>query len=145
MIEGREVPTFYLIKINELRNPTFASSCCYATMHGAYEYYVCQDGAVLGQYGLQKFNAALPQKEFIMSPTLIDLSAAAVAGIALTGAVLGFTFPRAHMAPAGEPGFGIEAALDNDVPVRTANTTRFGGSRNEEKADPAWASFPRAF
>lgn len=80
-----------------------------------------------------------------MSPTLLDLSAAAVAGIALTGAILGFSFPRAHMAPAGEPGFGLEMALETEAPVRTAATTRFGGSKPEEKADPAWASFPRAF
>lgn len=77
--------------------------------------------------------------------SLIDLSAAAVAGIALTGAILGFAFPRAHMAPAGEPGFGIEMALESEAPVRTAATTRFGGAQDEDKSNPAWASFPRAF
>ncbi len=49
------------------------------------------------------------------------------------------------MAPAGEPGFGIEMALESEAPVRTAATTRFGGARDEDKSDPAWASFPRAF
>lgn len=85
-----------------------------------------------------------PATEFIMTSTLLDLSAVALAGIALTGAVLSFALPRAHMAPAGEPGFGIEMALGGESTVRTA-ATRFGGDKGEAKADPAWASFPRAF
>ncbi|WP_127090702.1 hypothetical protein [Aquabacter cavernae] len=79
-----------------------------------------------------------------MTSPLLDLSALAVAGIALTGAILSFSLPRAHMAPAGEPGMGIAMALEAEAAMRTAST-RFGSEKGKEKADPAWASFPRAF
>lgn len=79
-----------------------------------------------------------------MTSTLLDLTAVAVAGIALTGAVLSFALPRAHLAPAGEPGLGIAMSFETEAPQRTAST-RFGGDKGEQKSDPAWASFPRAF
>ncbi|MEW6255655.1 MAG: hypothetical protein AB1592_06835 [Pseudomonadota bacterium] len=79
-----------------------------------------------------------------MTSTLLDLTAVAVAGIALTGAVLSFGVPKAYLAPAGEPGLGIAMSLETDTFQRTA-ATRFGGDKGSEKADPAWASFPRAF
>jgi len=113
-------------------------------LHGARAYYVYHDTVKIGHYGLLISKHPFA-KEFIMSPTLIDLSAVAVAGIALTGAILSFALPRAHMAPAGEPGFTIEMALESEAPVRTAATTRFGGSATPDKSDPSWASFPRAF
>ena len=80
-----------------------------------------------------------------MSPTLTDLSAVAVAGIALTGAILSFAFPTAHMAPAGEPGFTIEMALEDTAPVRTAAAARFDGSSIPGTDTPFRISAPRAF
>lgn len=76
-----------------------------------------------------------------MTSPLLDLSAVALAGIALTGAVLSFAYPLAHMAPAGEPGLSIEMAFEAEAPVRTA-ATRIGGDR---KAETPSASFPHAF
>ncbi|MEP9379397.1 hypothetical protein ABLE91_21970 [Aquabacter sp. CN5-332] len=76
--------------------------------------------------------------------TLLDLTAFALAGVALTGAVLHFASPVPFMAPAGGPGIPAEVALQPDTTTRTA-ATRFGGDKGETKADPAWASFPRAF
>lgn len=79
-----------------------------------------------------------------MTVSLLDLAAFAVAGVALTGAVLHFASPKPYLAPAGGPGIPLEIALEQDSVTRTAST-RFGGGRSEEKGDPAWASFPRAF
>lgn len=79
-----------------------------------------------------------------MTSTLLDLSAVALAGIALTGAVLGFAAPGAHMAPAGEPGLGIEMALGGDSTMRTA-AVGFGGTAGGAREDRVIWSAPRAF
>ncbi|MFG1396897.1 hypothetical protein [Roseixanthobacter pseudopolyaromaticivorans] len=76
--------------------------------------------------------------------TAFDFVALAILGVALTGAVIGFSNPKSFMAAAGGPGIPAELALMDQDKTRTAGTL-FGGDKDTQSSEPAVASFPRGF
>ncbi|MFG1463130.1 hypothetical protein V5F77_09510 [Xanthobacter sp. DSM 24535] len=76
--------------------------------------------------------------------TAFDLVALGILGVALTGAIIGFSNPKSFMAAAGGPGVPPELALLDQDHTRTAGTL-FGGEKGKQDREPAIAAFPRAF
>ncbi|MFG1427921.1 hypothetical protein [Roseixanthobacter glucoisosaccharinicivorans] len=76
--------------------------------------------------------------------TAFDFVALAILGVALTGAVIGFSNPKSFMAAAGGASMPADLALMGQDETRSAGTL-FGGDKDNQGSEPAVASFPRGF